>query len=66
VIWSELTIDNHNIESYNAVLWGDNDSDVFTVRDQAECQREVAEEKIQVSSQFCMHLRYTKECEIKF
>ena len=54
------------ILSHITLYWGDNDSDVFTVRDQAECQREVAEEKNQVSSQFCMHLRYTKECEIKF
>ena len=54
-------------ESYNSVLWGDNDSGVFTVRYQDECtSKRSCRRKIKVSNQFCMHLRYIKQRETKF
>ena len=53
----------HNIKSNNFVIRGDRDGDVFFFSKGVKVnprQRKVAEQKIQVSSQFCLHLTYTK------
>ena len=62
VIWSELTIYNYNIESYNSALCGNNDGVVFNVRDQAETtSMRSCGTKDLMSSQLCMHLSYVSK-----